>query len=73
MSAHTTDPRKLGERERKRQFWSDHIRDQERSGQAQRDYCQCHGLSFANFARWRGLALKARVIDSNPAAGGTAR
>lgn len=67
MSAESTDRLKPSSQEQKRQFWNGHIRDQERSGHAQRDYCQCHGLSFANFTRWRGLTLKARAAGKSPA------
>jgi len=63
MSARSSELRTPNSREQKRQFWHTHIQDQENSGLPQRAYCKNHGLHYASFTRWRGLALKARKVN----------
>jgi hypothetical protein len=52
----------------KQQFWFDHLRTCERSGQTMKDYAQHHGLSISAFYAWKKTLRRKGVLGTAPPA-----
>ncbi|MDH5399700.1 MAG: hypothetical protein OEX02_16230 [Cyclobacteriaceae bacterium] len=53
----------------KQETWFTHIRDCAQSGQAQKAYCQEHGLKYSTFGYWRKRYLQDQSEESTESTG----
>jgi hypothetical protein len=52
------------ESQQRRNFWENHLRDWQKSGQSQAGYCRKHGLSHKSFVYWKKRLVPAKLAVS---------